>query len=86
MSMNFHHKLPIPQQIKEQFPVTEALAKRREEIIGELGDIFSGKSNKFLLIIGPCSADSEAPVLDYISRLRKVQDKVNYNITIVPRI
>ncbi len=85
-NMQFYRKLPIPKEIKEQFPVSEQLSKKRESIIDELGDIFSGKSNKFILIIGPCSADSEEPVLDYISRLRRVQDKVEDKIIIIPRI
>lgn len=85
-NMQFYRKLPIPKEIKEQFPVSMELKKRREEIIDELSSVFCGKSNKFILIIGPCSADSEAPVLDYISRLRKVQDKVCDKIIIIPRI
>ena len=84
--MQFYRKLPIPKEIKEQFPVSRELAKRREEIVDELSNIFCGKSDKFILVIGPCSADSEAPVLDYISRLRTVQDKVEDKIIIIPRI
>ena len=86
MNMNFHHKLPIPQDIKAEYPVSRELTKRREDIISDINSVFSGESNKFLLIIGPCSADSEKPVLDYISRLRKVQDKVSDKIIIIPRI
>ena len=85
-NMQFYRKLPIPKEIKEQFPVSRELAEKRERIISELSDVFCGKSNKFILIIGPCSADSEEPVLDYISRLRTVQDKVCDKIIIIPRI
>ena len=84
--MKFYRKLPIPMDIKAQFPVSAELAKKREEIINQLNDVFAGRSNKFILVIGPCSADSEAPVLDYISRLRTVQDKVSDKIIIIPRI
>ena len=73
-------------EIKEQFPVPAECAKMREEQISEMQDIFEGRSSKLLLIIGPCSADSEAPVLDYISRLRGLQEKVSERIMIVPRI
>lgn len=84
--MKFYRKLPIPMEIKEQFPVTEKIKKARDATIKELGDIFSGRSDKFILVIGPCSADREDAVLDYIYRLRKVADKVSDKIFIVPRI
>ena len=86
MNLKFSRKLPIPQQIKTRYPVTEELARVKEERDEELKKIFSGESEKFILIIGPCSADSREPVLDYISRLRKVQDEVKDKIIIVPRI
>ena len=86
MNMEFYRKLPIPKEIKQEYPVSTALAAKREEIVGELTRIFEGKSEKFLLIIGPCSADNEDSVIDYISRLRTVQDKVADKIVIVPRI
>ncbi len=86
MNMEFFRKLPIPKEVKEQFPISKELSEIRAKQIREMQDIFEGKSNKLLLVIGPCSADNEAPVLDYISRLRKVQDKVYDKIMIVPRI
>lgn len=85
-NMIFYRKLPIPQDVKAQFPVTSEITKIRETRINELNDIFSGKSNRFILVIGPCSADSEDSVLDYIYRLRGVQEKVKDKIMIVPRI
>lgn len=85
-NMIFYRKLPIPMDIKAQFPITPETEKIRETRIGELNDIFSGKSNRFLLVIGPCSADNEDSVLDYIYRLRGVQEKVKDKIMIVPRI
>ena len=86
MRMNFHCKLPIPQQVKADFPVSEAMAAVKDLRDSQIKDIFSGKSDRFLLIIGPCSADHREPVLDYISRLRLLEDKVKDKILIVPRI
>lgn len=86
MQMEFLRKLPTPQELKEQFPVSETLEQVKEKRDAEIKDIFEGKSDKLLLIIGPCSADNEDAVIDYISRLRKVQDKVEDKILMVPRI
>ncbi len=86
MNMQFYRKLPIPQEIKAQFPITPELAARREESVSELKKVFSGESDRFILVIGPCSADHEDSVIDYIYRLRGVQDKVADKILIVPRI
>lgn len=86
MNMKFYRKLPIPQEIKEQFPVTPEIEKTRTRTVSELKNIFSGTNEKFILIIGPCSADNEDSVLDYIYRLRKVQDAVSDKILIIPRI
>ncbi len=86
MNMNFHHKLPIPQNIKEQYPVSVKMKKIKADRDEEIKKIFQGKSNKLLLIIGPCSADHKESVLEYIGRLRTVQDKVEDSILIIPRI
>lgn len=86
MGMLFERKLPIPQQIKEQYPLDARLSAIVQEREEEVKNIFTGKSDKFILIIGPCSADNEDSVIDYISRLRKVQDKVSDKIFIIPRI
>ncbi len=86
MNMEFYRKLPIPKDIKEQFPVSPDAAKQLQARINEINGVFSGKSNKFMLIIGPCSADREDAVLDYIYRLRGVEEKVKDKIIIVPRI
>ncbi len=86
MNMIFYRKLPIPKEIKEEFPVTPEIVATREKRVAEMKDIFSGKSNKFILVIGPCSADNEDSVLDYIYRLREVEEKVKDKIMIVPRI
>lgn len=86
MNMHFYRKLPIPKEIKEQYPITPELSARRDACVRELKDIFEGKSDRFILVIGPCSADKEDAVLDYIYRLRRVQEKVADKIMIVPRI
>ena len=84
--MNFLRKLPIPQQIKTRYPLSEEMAKVKSARDEELKKIFSGESDKFILIIGPCSADNKEPVLDYISRLKVVEEQVKDKIFIVPRI
>ena len=86
MSMQFYRKLPIPKDIKEEYPISEKMAEVKAKRDEEIKAVFEGKSDKFLLIIGPCSADSREPVLEYISRLRKLQDKVEDKILIIPRI
>lgn len=84
--MEFYRKLPIPKDIKEEFPLGAAAEKVLKERVDELKAVFSGESDKFILVIGPCSADREDAVLDYIYRLRGVQEKVSDKIIIVPRI
>lgn len=86
MSMNFLRKLPIPKEIKEQFPMSDDLVKIKKERDKEIRRIFTGENNRLALIIGPCSADNEDSVIDYISRLIPVQEKVRDKILIIPRI
>lgn len=86
MSMNFKRKLPIPVDIKEEFPLTAEMHSQKMKNDAAIKDIFAGRSDRFLLVIGPCSADSKEPVLDYISRMRLLQEKVSDKIVIVPRI
>ena len=86
MNMNFKRKLPIPKEIKEMYPISEEgmLAKQKND--EEIKKIFTGESDKLLLVIGPCSADREDAVIEYITRLRKIQEQVYDKIIIVPRI
>ena len=86
MSMNFLRKLPIPKEIKEQFPMSDDLVKIKKKRDKEIHRIFTGEDNRLALIIGPCSADNEDSVIDYISRLIPVQEKVRDKILIIPRI
>ena len=82
----FIRKLPMPKEIKERYPLSKELARVKLNRDAEISDVFTGKSDKFLLIIGPCSADHEDSVMDYTCRLAKVQEKVKDKIIIVPRI
>ncbi len=86
MDMNFIRKLPTPLELKTEYPVTKKIEKIKEKRDQELADIFTGKDHRLLLIIGPCSADNEDAVIDYISRLRDVQERVKDVIFMVPRI
>ena len=86
MSMEFIRKLPIPMDIKAQYPMTDDLTALRNARNEEVKAIFRGEIDKLILVIGPCSADSEDSVMDYISRLRDVQDKVQDKLFIIPRI
>ena len=86
MAMNFKRKLPIPMDIKEQYPLTLQMAEQKAKNDAEIRAVFKGESDKLLLVIGPCSADSKEPVLEYISRLAEIREKVKDKIVIVPRI
>ncbi len=86
MNMEFYRKLPIPKDIKEQFPLSRESAKNLESRIEMINKVFAGESDKFILVIGPCSADREDAVLDYTLRLREIEEKVKDKIIIVPRI
>lgn len=86
MSFEFIGKLPTPAEVKELYPVTERVRKIKEEKDAMIRKVFTGESEKFLVIIGPCSADNEEAVCDYIGRLAKVQDKVGDRLILIPRI
>ncbi|MBQ5318220.1 MAG: 3-deoxy-7-phosphoheptulonate synthase, partial [Oscillospiraceae bacterium] len=86
MQMNFHRKLPIPQEVKKEYPLTERMEQVKAARDEAIRAVFDGSSDKFLLVIGPCSADHREPVLEYISRLRRVQEQVADKIIIIPRI
>ena len=86
MDMNFRRKLPIPKEVKEEFPLSEKRARDKEKRDEEIAAILRGEENKLLLVIGPCSADNEPAVLDYMVRLKKVQDRVADKILMIPRV
>ena len=85
-NLTFHRKLPIPRDIKAEFPISKELAELRQKRLDEMKDIFTGKSDKLVLVIGPCSADAEAPVLEYVHRLGRLQEEVKDKLMLVPRI
>ena len=86
MGFEYVSKLPTPDEIRAQFPLAPALAAEKARKDEEIKDVFTGKSSKFLVIIGPCSADREDSVCEYVSRLAKVKDKVKYKLILIPRI
>jgi len=86
MNMEFIRKLPIPMEVKEMYPLTAEVAATKAARDEEIKKVFTGESDKFILVIGPCSADREDAVIEYIHRLRKLQDKVSDKILIIPRI
>ena len=86
MNMNLENKLILPEEIKEMLPLSDVLKQKINKKREELVSIFEGKSNKLILIIGPCSADNEESVIDYVNRLVPVQKEVEDKIFIVPRI
>mgnify|MGYP000602325274 CR=1 FL=1 len=85
-NMIFKRKLPIPKEIKEQYPLTAELSQVKARRDKEIADVFTGKSSKMVLIIGPCSADREDAVLEYCERLAKLQETVSDKLVLIPRV
>lgn len=86
MSMNFIRKLPIPMEMKEKYPVSLKVAETIEKRNNEIKAVFSSEDDRLALIIGPCSADREDAVMDYMYKLKDLQTKVEDRILIIPRI
>ena len=86
MGFEFVKKLPTPAEIKEQYPISKDIERIKAERDEEIRKVITGESDKFLAIIGPCSADNEEAVCDYISRLAPVQEKIKDKVIIIPRI
>jgi 3-deoxy-7-phosphoheptulonate synthase len=86
MSFQFVRKLPAPHEIKKDYPVPERIAQLKVERDREIKDVITGNSDKFIVIIGPCSADNEDSVIDYTLRLKKVQEKIKDKVIIIPRV
>lgn len=85
-NMNFKRKLPIPKLIKQQYPLTEELSRIKQARDVQIRDVFTGSSDKLVLIIGPCSADREDAVMDYCSRLAQLQETVKDRLILIPRV
>ena len=86
MNMKFIRKLPIPRDIKAQYPITAELAERKRARDAEIRAVFEGRSQKFILVIGPCSADHDDSVLEYITRLARLAERVGDKMIMIPRI
>ncbi len=86
MSFTFLNRLPSPEDIKRDFPLSRALQERKIERDAAIRAVITGADDRFLVIIGPCSADNEDSVCDYVSRLTAVQEKVADKLIIIPRI
>lgn len=86
MSMQFVQKLPNPDEFKKEYVLSDKLKEIKRKRDTEIADVLTGKSDKFLVIIGPCSADREDAVLDYVERLSKVNEKVKDKVLLIPRI
>lgn len=86
MSFEFIKKLPTPDEIRKELPMPEKLKKLKEERDAAIRDVLTGNSSKFLVIIGPCSADNEDAVCDYVTRLARVNEKVKDKLLLIPRI
>lgn len=86
--MSFHiiKEMPAPEEVRTLFPVSMRAAEQKKREDAAIADVFTGRSDRFILIIGPCSADNEDAVLDYTQRLRKVYDKVRDRLIIIPRV
>ena len=86
MGMKFNGMLPSPIEIKAEFPMTRELTVLKEERDKQIKAVFSGKSDKFIVIIGPCSADREDSVLEYVDRLSMIADELSERLIVIPRI
>ncbi len=86
MSFEYIQKLPTPDEIRMEYPLGKELTALKKERDAMITDVFTGKSDKFLVVVGPCSADNEDSVVDYVSRLGKLNDKVKDRLILIPRI
>lgn len=86
MGFEFVKKLPTPEEIKEQYPISQEIKRIKAQRDEEIKKVITGESDKFLAIIGPCSADHEDSVCDYIRRLAPIQEKIKDKVIIIPRI
>lgn len=86
MAMKLNKQLPLPAELKKEYPLSENVVQIKKQRDLEIRDIFTGKSDKFIVLVGPCSADNEAAVCEYVSRLAKINEQVKDKIMIIPRI
>ena len=86
MGFTFNKKLPIPKEIKAMYPLSERCAALKAQRDKEIADVITGKDDRFLIIVGPCSADNETAVMDYLHRLVPIQEQIKDKCIIIPRI
>ena len=86
MSFTFLNQLPTPDEIKRDYPLSPELKELKRQRDAMISDVITGKDSRFLVIIGPCSADNEDSVCDYVSRLTKIQEDVKDQLIIIPRV
>ena len=86
MNLDFRQKLPIPAEIKKEYPVPEKIVQLKKQRDWELKNILEGKDDRFIVIIGPCSADNPDSVLEYLSRLGKLNIELQDKLFIIPRV
>ena len=86
MGIKYISNLPSPEEIIAKYPLREDLKEKKKDFDKAIADVFTGKSDKFLAVIGPCSADNEDSVLDYVTRLAKVADEIKDKIIVIPRV
>ena len=86
MPITYHRQLPSPQELKGEYPLSPALAQRKAQRDEEIRAVFEGKSQKFLVVVGPCSADREDAVLEYTARLAKLNEQVKDKLLLIPRV
>ena len=85
MGMKINAELPLPADLKAEYPLSDNIVKIKEKRDREIRDIFTGKSDKFVVIVGPCSADNEDSVCEYVNRLAEVNEKVSDRLMIIPQ-
>ena len=86
MSMKINHELPLPEVLKSQYPLSQELREVKKQRDEEIRRIFTGESDKFVVLVGPCSADNEDTVCEYVHKLKTVADKVSDKLMIIPRV
>ena len=86
MSMKINHELPAPEELKAQYPLAKRIKENKRKRDEEIRDIFTGKSDKFVVLVGPCSADNEESVCEYVRRLKSVADRVSDRLMVIPRV
>ena len=86
MAMKIQTRLPEPEDLKQEYPMTREMKEKKTVRDGEIQNVFTGYSDKFLVIVGPCSADNEDSVCEYVERLARLNEEVKDKLILIPRI